>query len=282
MIAAITAAIAAPAAAAGPVALASLSSGPMVPVALAACRVAGVAAFAPVLASAAVPRRIKAAFAVALAVAAIPAIGSAALPAAALAEPWRLVPAAAIEFALGAVIGFLAMLPVAAFRTAGSLAGVQMGLGFGQLYDPSTGAEDGGDAVEQLLALTGIVLFVWAGGLDAVALATLRSFDYVSLGAWAPGTGLVAIVTGALLAASELSLRVAMPVTSVLVAEALVSGFLSRTVPGLGPVVFGFPVRVGVGLLALAAGAAAMQSAMHGAVGSLLESVHAALKGAVP
>ncbi len=251
----------------------------LLPIALGACRVAGVATFAPVLASAAVPVRVRLAFAVVLAVAALPVLGATGVPAAVVAEPWRLLPAAAVEFALGAAIGFLAMLPVAAFRTAGSLAGVQMGLGFGQLYDASSGEEDGGDAIEQLLALAGVACFVWAGGLDAVALATLRSFDYVALGAWMPGGGIVGVATGALLASSELAFRIALPVTVVLVAEALVSGFLARTVPGLGPVVLGFPVRVGVGLLALAAGAAAMQSAMTGAVGGLLDTVHAAFTG---
>ena len=251
----------------------------LLPVALGACRVAGVATFAPVLASGAVPGRVRVAIAVVLAVAALPATGAAAIPASAVAEPWRLLPAAAVEFALGAVIGFLAMLPVAAFRTAGALSGVQMGLGFGQLYDASSGDEDGGDAAEQLLALAGVACFVWAGGLDAVALATVRSFDYVALGGWRPGIGLVGVATGAMLAASELALRLALPVTAVLVAEAFVTGFLSRTVPGLGPVVFGFPVRVAIGLAALAAGAAAMQSAMHGAIGGLLDTVHAALQG---
>ncbi|MFO0963418.1 MAG: flagellar biosynthetic protein FliR [Phycisphaerales bacterium] len=251
----------------------------LAPLGLAACRVAGMATFAPALAAATVPVRLRVALAVALAVVALPVAVQSPLPEAALAEPWRLAPAALLEFALGGVIGFLAMLPVAAFRTAGSLAGVQMGLGFGALYDPSTGGEEAGDPLEQLLALAGIALFVAVGGLDAVALATLRSFDYVTLGAWSPGSGLVSTVAGALLAASELSLRVAMPVTAVLVAEALVSGFLARTVPGLGPVVLGFPVRVAVGLLALAAGAAAMHSAMQGAVGALLDRIHAAVAG---
>ena len=107
----------------------------LAPLALATCRVMGVAAFAPVVAAAAVPVRIRLAIAAVIAVAALPAIGASGLPAAAIAEPWRLLPAAALEFALGAVIGVIAMLPVAAFRTAGSLAGMQAGLGFGQLYD---------------------------------------------------------------------------------------------------------------------------------------------------
>ncbi|NBP52579.1 MAG: type III secretion protein, partial [Actinobacteria bacterium] len=119
-----------------------VSAEALVPLGLAACRVAGVAAFAPAFASAALSARMRAAMAVAIAVAALPAVAASGLPQAALDEPWRLLPAAVVEFAVGAAIGTVAMLPVAAFRAAGSLAGMQMGLGFG--------ASVSGGAVDEL------------------------------------------------------------------------------------------------------------------------------------
>jgi flagellar biosynthesis protein FliR len=59
----------------------------------------------------------------------------------------------------------------------------------------------------------------------------------------------------------------------------MVSGFIARSVPGVSPLAFGFPVRFAVALLALLAGAAAMQSAMNGAVADMLDSMHAVMKG---
>ncbi len=248
-------------------------------VGLAACRLAGVAAFAPAVAAAGVPVRVRMAVAFVLAVAALPAIAAQGVPAAAVAEPWRLVPAAAVEFALGAVIGVLAMLPVAAFRTAGALAGAQAGIGFGAMC-AGDGAEDGADdPLAQLLGVLGAACFVWAGGLDALAVASIRSFEHVAVGAWMPAGNVVGTVTGAMLAASELAFRVALPVTAVLVAEALVSGVVARSVPGMGALAFGFPVRVAVALLALVAGAAAMQSAMGGAIDGMLDAVQSLLAG---
>jgi flagellar biosynthetic protein FliR len=251
------------------------------PVLLASCRVAGVAAFAPALAGAAVPVRVRAALALALAALAAPAAVRAGIPEAAVVEPWRLAPAALVEFALGAVIGTVAMLPVAAFRTAGALAGMQMGIGFGAACGARDAAESDGasEPVAHALAILAVALFVWGGGLDAVALSTLRSFDFVALGAWSPRAGAVAVLAGAMLSASDLALRVALPVTVVLVTEALLSGFVARAVPGVALLSFGFPVRVCAGLLALLAGAAAMQSAMSGAVAGLLDSIHAAVAG---
>lgn len=258
-----------------------MSAEALVPLGLAACRVAGVAAFAPAFASAALSARMRAAMAVAIAVAALPAVAASGLPQAALDEPWRLLPAAVVEFAVGAAIGTVAMLPVAAFRAAGSLAGMQMGLGFGASVSGGAVDElDGDDAVGQALGLAGAAMFVWAGGLDAVALASVRSFDYVGLGLWRAGEGAVAVATGAACAACELSLRVAMPVTVVLVVESLVSGLVARSVPGISPIAFGFPVRAAVGMLALATGAWAMQSSMDGAVSGMLDAMHALAGGA--
>jgi flagellar biosynthetic protein FliR len=213
-----------------------------------------------------------------IAIAAMPAAGTAALPASALAEPWRMLPAAALEFAFGAALGVVALLPVAAFRAAGALAGVQMGLGFGSVYDADAGDGEG-DAASQLMAAAGVALFAWCGGLDAVALATMRTFEHAPVGAWSVA-GAVPAVTGAALAASELAFRVALPVTALLVAEALVGGFVARSVPGMSPLAFGFPVRVLVGLAGLLAGAVAMQSSMQGAVASLLDRMRLVAGGA--
>jgi flagellar biosynthetic protein FliR len=189
-----------------------------------------------------------------------------------------MLPAAALEFAFGAALGVVALLPVAAFRAAGALAGVQMGLGFGSVYDADAGDGEG-DAASQLMAAAGVALFAWCGGLDAVALATMRTFEHAPVGAWSVA-GAVPAVTGAALAASELAFRVALPVTALLVAEALVGGFVARSVPGMSPLAFGFPVRVLVGLAGLLAGAVAMQSSMQGAVASLLDRMRLVAGGA--
>jgi flagellar biosynthetic protein FliR len=245
---------------------------------LACVRVAGLATFAPMLAGGALPVRMRLAVAAAIAVAAMPAAGAAGVPAAALGEPWRLLPAAVLEFALGAALGVVALLPVAAFRSAGALAGVQMGLGFGGVYDAEAGDAEG-DAASRLLAAAGVALFAWCGGLDAVALAAMRTFDHAPAGAWS-AAGAVPAATGAALAACELAFRVALPVTALLVAEALVGGFVARSVPGMSPLAFGFPVRVIVGLAGLLAGAVAMQSSMQGAVAGLLDRMRLAAGGA--
>ena len=58
-----------------------------------------------------------------------------------------------------------------------------------------------------------------------------------------------ACVGASALAASELAFRVALPVTAVLVAEAMISGFVARSLPGVAPLSFGFPLRFAIAVL---------------------------------
>jgi flagellar biosynthetic protein FliR len=260
--------------------MSAISDAQLIAVGWAACRVAGVCIFAPVLASRVVPRRLALGFAVALAVAALPGLMGATAQATDVSLGAFLAGAVA-ELLTGLVLGFVALLPLAACRSAGALAGVQMGVGFGSLYNGSGGDAEGssGDGVEYMLGVGAVAMFVWAGGLDSLSLGVLRSFDYLPLAQWPSVAALPALLGSALMACSDLTARVALPVTAVLVAEALVTGLISRSVPALGPVQFGFPVRVAVGLLALAAGMAATQDVLNGASGAALDAAHQWLKG---
>lgn len=262
--------------------MSGITDAQLVAVGWAACRVAGVCIFAPVLASTVVPRRLALGFAVALAVAALPGLmGAQAL----VTDPslGTFLAGAAAELLTGLVLGFVALLPLAACRTAGALAGVQMGIGFGSLYDGGSGDAEGssGDGVEYILSIGAVAMFVWAGGLDSLSLGVLRSFDYLPLAQWPSVATLPVLLGHALMACSDLALRVALPVTAVLVAEVVVTGLISRSVPALGPVQFGFPVRVAVGLLALTAGMAATQDVLNGASGAALDAAHQWMKGEV-
>ena len=144
------------------------------------------------------------------------------------------------------MIGFVASLPIFAMQTGGMVMGQQMGLGFGRFYNPAVDTES--DVLEQLLTFLAIVLFLSMGGLDAVLLAVLRSFEYVNAGVFVAEGGGIDLVVGTLLAATELGLRVALPLLGVVFLETVAMGFVSKTVPQLNVLSFGFPVRIMVGL----------------------------------
>ncbi len=252
--------------------------------ALVACRLGGMAATMPLLAGATVPVRIRVAIVAALAACTTPALVAGPLagaaPPAGLGELGAM---AVAETAVGAALGFLALVPFLALRMAGSVLSPHLGFGFARLYDPASGDE--GDPVERLLMLLGIVAFLSIGGLEATLLAAVRSFECVRLGGagaveavggLATDGPLVSLVAGLVAASLELSLRVATPVVVILLAESLVSGLLARNLPALNLLGVGFPLRMLVGL----GGLLAALGVMHGtfrewllARGSVLDEV---------
>ena len=78
------------------------------------------------------------------------------------------------------------------------------------------------------------------------------------------------IFTGALSAAFELGLRVAMPLLAIVCLETVVMGYLSRSVPQLNIMSIGFPLRIVFGLAVIVASLAAIDEALvDGTVGAI-------------
>ena len=148
-------------------------------------RLGGLMIFGPVFASSVIPIRVRVSLAFLLGLAFYPLLSSAhpewlALPL----DLWSLLPLVLMEITLGAVVGFLATLPLMAAQTGGLIMGQQMGLGFAQIYNPAI--EDEGDLVGQILFFMILIGFIAIGGLEAMAMAVLHSFDHIPLGGFSP------------------------------------------------------------------------------------------------
>ena len=85
-----------------------------------------------------------------------------------------------------------------------------MGLGFATLSDPAR--DDQGDVLGRLFFFMALASFLLVNGHEAVVTAVLRSFEHVPAGTFSVDTGVLALVSGMLLSAMEVSLRVALPV----------------------------------------------------------------------
>jgi flagellar biosynthesis protein FliR len=175
----------------------------------------------------------------------------AAFPQVAFDDPWAMVPLGAAEIAIGGVIGFIASMPIFAMRAGGLVMGQQMGLGFARFYNPAAGEES--DVLEQIMTFLATVLFLSLGGLDAMFLCVLRSFEHVTAGGFVAGDGGLDLVVGVVLAATEFGLRIAMPLLGVVFLETVAMGFVSKTVPQLNVLSLGFPIRILVGLVVIIA-----------------------------
>ncbi|MDG2030409.1 MAG: flagellar biosynthetic protein FliR [Phycisphaerales bacterium] len=236
-------------------------SASIAPLILVAARLGGLAVFAPIFGSQVVNNKIKVFFFLGLAAVTVPVlVASGRLVGVEDLSLWQLVAAIALEITIGALIGFIALMPMMAMQTGGLVMAQQMGLGFARFYNPAMGDE--ADVLENLLFLLALVTFIAIGGIDWMVLAVLNSYEYIAVGVFVPGNGLVGLLTGLVMASLEVGLRVAAPLLALVFLETLAIGFISKTVPQLNILSLGFPIRIMVGLATIIVGVVVLQEVL--------------------
>ncbi len=147
----------------------------------------------------------------------------------------------ALAFAVGALF--------AALQSAGTLLDGTSGFSFGAMLNPLTGTQDA--ILTQLYALVGTAMFIGFGGEVWVLRGLGRTFALVPL------TGAVrlrSVVGGSLSMFANilvLAIEVAAPVMLAVLVTDIAFGMLSRVVPQLNVYAVGFPVKIGVALIAV-------------------------------
>lgn len=211
-------------------------------------RLAGLLLTAPLLAHALVPPRVRLGLAAVLALALAPAAVPAAQPPSDL---LGFVGAIARETLIGALLGFVAQLVFAGVQLGGQLAGLEMGFGMVNLLDPQSAQQSTVIAEwQQLLAL---LVFLALDVHHLLLAALVESFRVAPAGSGTLGTATLAGVVrhgGELFA---VGVRLAAPLTMVLLLVNATLGVLARTIPQLNVFVVGFPVNIGAGLIVLGA-----------------------------
>ncbi|HET9124711.1 MAG TPA: flagellar biosynthetic protein FliR [Solirubrobacteraceae bacterium] len=141
---------------------------------------------------------------------------------------------------------------IAAVSSAGALLDVVAGFSYGQLINPMDGAAGG--TLTNLYSLVGLALFIAIGG-DAYMLRGIEhTFVLVPL-TGAPQIG--SLAAGIVNAASTIfisALELAAPALLALLITDIAFGMVSRVMPQLNIFAVGFPLKIGVALLVVAAG----------------------------
>lgn len=227
--------------------------------ALVLARLTGLFLFSPILASASVPRRVKTLLALALAMTVYPTIDHAFFAGATL-RLFDLAPMLAMELLIGASIGVLMLTPLWGVQLAGTLMGQQMGLSLAPIYNPAADIE--GDSLGQLLFMMALAVFISAGGVELMWDGVVHSFAAVPAGGFRADGALLHTVAGLLDSGFHLALRVSMPVMAIVLVESVAVGFVSKTLPTLNLMSFGFPLRIMLGMAALTAALAGISGAL--------------------
>lgn len=212
---------------------------------------AGVAiALMPVFGYHAVPMQVKAGlgFILALTLAPMAAQQIAAAPPGAL----PVVAAAAAEAVVGIFIGLVAALILVAAEMAGTLVGMQMGFDSVSLLDPLVQHEV--NVIGQMQYLLAFVIFIALDAHHYLISALSESFRLIPLGGlvWQPQ--MTPFYSRLVADTIDIALKLAAPVLTIILISEVALGFVARAMPQMNVFIISFPLKIGIGLFALATG----------------------------
>jgi flagellar biosynthetic protein FliR len=158
-------------------------------------------------------------------------------------------PSVLAELLIGLCLGWTTFLVMGAVRAAATLLSEQIGFSLGGVMDPL--AAESEPALRSFQAVLAAYIFLVADMHHVVLRNLADSFALFPAGAVSVGEAWSEV--GAFLVSSgfhlfEAAVLLAIPVTVVLLFVSMVHGILSRVIPELEFLVFGFPVRVFVGI----------------------------------
>ena len=214
----------------------------------------------PLLSSSAVPRTVRLLVVVGLAAPMTLALPLQPLAPAVLDQPGALFAAACTELALGATLGLGIQLAVAAFTFAGRLLDVQVGFSLVRVFDPLSNTR--GAVITTAIDQVGVLLFFLLNVHHVLLRGLAWSIERYPLGrAWplAAAVGPLFKQVGAMFV---LGLALAAPVMFCLLLVELALAVIAHSLPQMNMLVIGFPVKIVVGMVALALWAPGMGSAM--------------------
>jgi flagellar biosynthetic protein FliR len=223
---------------------------------------------APIFGHHSVPTLVKYGLACALAIALAKTAG-------ATAGSMPLIMAAPIELIIGMALGFILSMGFSAIELAGHVLSIQLGLSLAAVFSPTQ--EESSTAIDPFFSVMAGLLFLAMNLHLAVVQALAHSFAvYPVGGGWPVDIAMTGTQTISL--AIELGVRVALPISLVLLLTELSVAMLARAIPQINVFILGMPLKLLVGVAVLGA---AIPSLIAGAESIYRFVFNAATGGAV-
>lgn len=198
-----------------------------------------------------------------------------------LAEPgWgvaSLAWAAAIELAIGALIGLGANLVFSAMMLLGEFVAVQGGIGAAQAIDPATGVSS--PAIGLALEAFALLIFLAIDGHHELIRGLGASFELLPVGGALPAPETFLAMARLASSVWAIAVQIAAPVTVAIFVQNVATGVLSRALPQLNILIVNLPLHVGIVLLLLGLGANELIHAMKDRIELWPEGVFEVLAG---
>jgi flagellar biosynthesis protein FliR len=220
-------------------------------VALVFARVGAMIMLLPAFGEATIPARIRLSFALMLAMAVAPNLAQG-LPHAAD-TALGMVAQIGQETVIGLMLGAAARMLMSALATAGQSMGLETGLSFAQIADPSAGGQSG-QLFAVFLNLLGVTL-IFATGLDRMFLAGVAgSYDVIHLGAQAPVGDAAQLALNAASSSFRVGFQIAAPVIAAGLIFRVGLGVLARLIPSIQVFFVALPLQLMGGFAVIALG----------------------------
>lgn len=212
-------------------------------------RVSGLIVTTPVFSSMTIPTLVKAGMAGVISVLVVLRMGP--MPALAELETFEIVLAVAAELVAGAVMGLAVTVLFAAVNFAGQLMGIQMGFAIVNVVDPVNFQQIG--VLGQFLNILAMALFLAFDGHLLMLRALFESFETLPPGGLSPDGPLVLAEMVRLGARMfTYGLRIALPVSCVVLLVNVGLATIARSVPQVNVFVVGFIITISLGMIVFA------------------------------
>ena len=155
------------------------------------------------------------------------------------------------EIVIGLGFAFSIACLFAAVDAAGSMIDTQIGMNFGSLINPVDNTQSG--SISQLYSMVGVLVFITIDGEAWVIRGLSRTYELVPMLATPSISKLTQAAASAFEGIFTAALEIAGPVLLALILTDVAFGVVSRVVPQLNIFAVGFPMKMIVGLLVVAA-----------------------------
>lgn len=212
-------------------------------------RLAGFFVTAPFWGHSRIPRRMRVAVSLVLAWLVAPLI-----PAAGFSVAGNLVDLLGLalrEIVTGGIIGFAYAILFIGIRSAGQAAGMQMGFAIVNVIDPQT--QRNVSLLGQFKFIILMLIFLVIDGHHLVLQSVIDSFQIVPVGSLQTASLVPEKLIRLTTMAFVIAVKIAAPMIVTLLLTDVALGILARTVPQMNIFIVGFPLKIGVGMLVLAA-----------------------------
>lgn len=210
-------------------------------------RVTALIAVAPILGDRQIPGMIKAGLGLFLAFLLVPVIQPA--PSHFTTVPGFII-AVGKEIMVGVTLGFVADMMFYGIQFSGQFVSLQMGFAAAQLFDPST--ENNVPVIGQFYYIVAVLLYLAVGGHQFLIEALQASFQSIPLTGLQFEESFFRYIIKLSSDVFVIALKIAAPIFVTILLTEVALGMIARLVPQMNIFIFGFPLKILVGMIMIA------------------------------